>query len=253
MGKTKSKYVRMIIEAGCTIEIINHISGRLGSRGNGTGRREKPSEDKVKKWQDKRAEDKCRWLLNTNFVPGDLWLKLGWPPRMRKNSEKIRADIREFLKQLRKAFKAAGRTMKYIFSVGRGECSGIHIHMVINRFPSGVIEKIWQDVVGTKQCPYPSVYIRHLDRMRYYPKVAAYIIKNAKETFHSVDRIYNKRYCTTRNLRQPKIKRMILERGHWMKTPREKKGYFLDKDSIRDSETVNGYPYQSYTLVRLQI
>lgn len=253
MGKTKNKYVRIIVQAGCTMEVINYISGRLGNRGNGYGCREKPTEEKVTRWQDKRAEDKCRWLLNGNFQPGDLWIKLGWPPRVRKSSEKIRADIREFLKQLRKAYRHVGKELKYIFSVGRGTLGSIHLHMVVNRFDSELLEKIWQDIVGTEKVPYPSVYIRHLDRLRYYPKIAAYLIKNGKETFHSIDRIYNKRYCASRNLRQPKIKREILQRGHWMEKPKERKGYFLDKDSIRDAETVGGYPYQSYTLVRLQI
>lgn len=253
MGKTKNKYVRITVQTGCTIEIINYISGRLGSRGNGREKKENPTEEKTKKWQDKRAEDKCRWLLNGNFHPGDLWIKLGWPPRIKKSSERIRADIREFLKQLRKIYKKAGKALKYIFSVGRGARGSIHLHMVVNRFDSELLERIWQNIAGNNEVPFPAVFIRHLDRMRYYPKLAAYIIKNGKETFHSTDRIYNKRYCASRNLQQPKIKKEILQRGHWRETPRERKGYFLDKDSIRDMETVNGYPYQSYTLVKLQI
>ena len=60
--KSEKKYIRKIIEAGNTLEVINYISGRIGARGNGRGEGEQEgeSDEKVQRWKWKRAEDKDR-------------------------------------------------------------------------------------------------------------------------------------------------------------------------------------------------
>ena len=253
MKKSNKKYIKQKITAGNTVEVINYISGRIGAQGNNREKREKVTPEKIRRWQDKRAEDHCRWQLNTNFKPGDLWLRFGYPANTRKTAEEIKANITLFLKKLRKIYKKAGKVLKYIFSVGKGKRGGIHFHMVLNRIETVPVVAAWQEIAGTESCRFPSVDIKHLDRAGYYPKVAAYIIKNGLETFRSSEKIYNKRYCASRSLDKPKIKREIITAGKWLEKPRAIKGYYLDRDSVWEGTADSGFPYQSYTLVRLQI
>ena len=253
--KSEKKYIRKIIEAGNTLEVINYISGRIGARGNGRGEGEQEgeSEEKVQRWKWKRAEDKCRWLINQNFGPGDLWMRFGYPRGTRKTPAEIRDDVKKFLEKLRRMYRRAGKELKYLYTVGIGSRGGIHFHAVFSAFDSEKIEELWQDIAGTEQVPYPSVNTRHLDRRGHYPSIAAYIIKNARQTFGTDRQIFGKRYCASRNLQPPKIRKVIVHAGHWLKKPKPKKGYYILQDSVRQDIGQNGFPYQSYTMVRLQI
>lgn len=252
MEERKGKHLRKKVIAGNTKEFSNYYSGRYKNYAPRLPA-EKRTEERMRRWQDKRAEDNCRHAIHCNFGVGDLFATLHYPPKTRKSSEEIREDIKELLRQLRKLFKKTGAVLKYIFTVGRGKRGAIHFHMVLNQMSTKVLEDIWQDITGTDECPYPSVYIRHLDRSGYYPKVAAYLIKNAKETFWSEDRIYGKRYCASRNLKKPIIKVEEIGAKTWLKEPRQQKGYYIDKNYNYNGFDGAGYPYQSYVMVKLQI
>ena len=252
--KKKYKYLVKKILCGMVMEVVKFYSGRYGCPGNGREKKEKPSRDKVKRWQDKRAEDKCRWLMNTNFKPGDIFFTGHWPPKVRLRPEDVQKQVKNFLRELRKVYAKAGKIMRYIFSVGIGGRGAIHFHMVLPKIDTEVVEEVWQICMGDFECPYPQVNFQHLDRSHNYRKLAAYIVKNGKEAMDDPDRrVYNKRYCPSRNLKQPIIKTIVRESGGWSKTPRPAKGYYIDTDSVRTEETLGGYPYQSYAMIRLNI
>lgn len=248
----KGKYIRKTMYAGPLIRRYNYISGRIGKRDKNR-KREKPTEEKVKKWQDKRAEEMCIGLLFSNFRPGDLFMTLSYPPKIWKTSEEVREDVNAFRKELRKLYKKSGRELKYILSVGRGKRGRIHFHIILSHIDPAAVEEIWQDVAGTDACPYPSCNTKHLVRNYDWVKLAGYMIKNGLETFRSNDPIYNRRYITSRNLKKPVIKREIINAAHWRKEPKSIKGYRLDKSSIWNGEGLTGFPYQSYTMIRINI
>lgn len=252
MGDTRNRYLEKIIQCGMVRETIKYFSGRYGARGNG-GPKEKPSEDKIVRWQDKRAEDKCRWLINSNFKPGDVFFTGHWAPKVRKTANEVQADVAAFIVELRKAFKKEGKIFRYVFSVGIGERGGIHFHMVMSRMDTEVIQQAWQNIVGTRECPYPSINFKHLDGSCQYRRLAAYIVKNGIESLRSDQPVYKKRYCPSRNLKPPKITVKLVEAKSWRKEPKPHKGYYIDRDSLRTGETIGGYPYQSYAMIRLNI
>lgn len=248
----KGKYVRKTMYAGPIIRRYNYVSGRIGKRDRNR-KREKPTAEKVLKWQDKRAEEMCMGLLWTNFRPGDLFMTLSYPPKTWKDSESVRRDIKKFIHRLRKLYKKLGKELKYILSVGRGKRGRIHFHIILPHVDSIKVERIWQDVAGTDDCPYPYCNTKHLVSNYDWKKLAEYMVKNGLETFRSDDPIYNRRYVTSRNLKKPRIKRETMNASHWLKTPKPIKGYRLDKESVWNGEGLTGFPYQSYTLVRLNI
>ena len=229
------------------------ISGRYGKK-NRNRVREKPTEESVKKWQDKRAELNCFLLLEANFNPGDYFMRLSWPPKTKKPAKEVREDIKKWKKKLRAIFKKAGGELKMIHSCGRGKRGATHLHAVINALvPAQVIEEAWQDVVGTEACPYPSTNTRTLDRSAYWPKLAEYLVKNGLETFRSEDPIYRARYVGTRNLVKPLKTTKVVEADGWLEKATAKAGFRVDYERLYAGFGITGFPHQSYCQVKLGI
>lgn len=250
--KRKGKYLRKTVFCGNVIRVAKYISGRIGTKEQRRGR-EKPTAEKVKRWQDKRAEQNCFDLLHCNFRPGDLWMTFTYPPKARPTAETVREDIGHFRKRLRKLFRKAGKELKYILSVGRGKRGAVHFHMVLTKIDPELVENAWQETAGTEACPYPRVNTRHLDRSGYWPKLAGYIVKNGLETFRSEDTIFSRRFVASTNLKKPKIRVEIIRAAGWKTEPPDRKEWRVDRESLWNGSGPAGFPYQSYTLIRRNI
>lgn len=252
--KARGRYVRKTIivrnGAGEFRRVTKYISGRIGTKDQRKGKVEATA-DRVKRWQDKRAEDICWGYLEENFQPGDCLFTPTYPPGTRKTSAEVRNDMAEFRKRLRKVYRKKGIPFKYIMSVGRGKRGAIHSHWILPKIDTELLEMAWQDVAGTLFCPYPLCNVKHLDRSGDWTKLAAYIVKNGLETFRSGDPIYKRRYLTSQNLKKPRIKVEIIKAGWWKPEPRVPKGFTLMKDSLRNDFTGSGFPYQTYTVMKL--
>lgn len=250
--KRKGKYFRKTVFCGRVIRIAKYVSGRMGTKDQRRGR-EKPTAEKVRRWQDKRAVQRCFDLLHCNFHPGDLWMTFTYPPGAKPSSEKVRDDIAAFRKRLRKFCRKAGRELKYILTVGRGKRGAVHFHMVLPKMDSAAVEKAWQETAGTEACPYPRVNTRHLDASGYWPKLAEYIVKNGLETFRSGDPVYARRYVASANLEKPKVKIEIIQASFWKEDPADRKGWLVDRERVWNGSGPSGFPYQSYNLIRRNI
>ncbi len=243
-------YILTKVVAGITTEIMKSYSGRYGTKIINAPK-EKESPEKLKNYQDKVAERKCRWLINTNFKFGDLWMTLTYPAWTRPTSEKARKDIDKFLKNCRRYYKRAGQIFKYIMTAGRTSRGAVHFHFVINKFDLEKISSIWWSIAGNEKTPCPKVDYRVLDNTGQYNKIAAYLIKNSKETFWSEDRIHSKHFCASKNLEQPTITKEIIGASAWRKEPKAPKGYYIDKNTIHNGINEMGYQCQHYTLVKI--
>ena len=242
------------IPSGKIVIVQKSISGRYGKR-DGKRIREKPTEEKVRRWQDKRAEQQCLLLLEENFKPGDYWMRFSYPPKtFSKTSSEIRGDLSRFKRKLSRLYKKAGKEFKSIYVLGRGKRGSVHFHAVINGdIDSRLIEKAWQKTVGTEKCPCPSCNTTHLSDEGYWPDLAAYIVKNGLETFRSDDPILHARYGCTRNLRKPTKKTTVVVAGDWVEKPRAKAGYWVDYENMRAGISDIGFPFQSYCQVKIGI
>lgn len=161
-----------------------------------------------------------------------------------------------FMKRVKRIYLQHEAESKWIKTGSIGAKGGIHLHMVMNKAFEGAesaIEKAWQDTIGTKDCPFPRVNIRHLDRSHNWDQLAAYIVKNGVEGRKQGEPIFKHRYSTSRNLRKPKEKTEIIYAGWWSENPKPFKGYEIIKDSQRDTFGKEGYPYQTYTMIRQDV
>lgn len=254
--KSKGAYIRTewSIPSGKIIIVQKSISGRYGKK-DGKRIREKPTAEKVKKWQDKRAEMQCLLLLEENFKPGDYWVRLTFPPEWKgKPGRAFKKAIDRFKRRLARAFKKAGKEFHSIYVAGKGRTGNVHLHLVINNdVETTAIEKAWQGVIGIKNEPGKYCHFDHLKSEGYWPKIARYIVKNGLETFRSDEPILHARYGFTRNLRKPTKKTAVVVAGDWVEKPRAKAGYWVDYENMRAGISDIGFPYQNYCQIKIGI
>jgi len=196
----------------------------------------------VKKVNERQAETKLRNLLNANFGYKDIHLVLTYKKESRPTPEQSRIYLEKFMRDLRKLYKHEGKELKYI-SVTEFNNKAIHHHLVINKFDD--LSKL-MDLWSYGQ-PRPTF----LYNTGEYSQLASYLIKETSKTFNSNEKIYGKRWNSSRNLVKPKITRRIIHRKEWRKEPKDSKNWVLDKKSLYNGfHEVTGYEYQFYSMVR---
>jgi hypothetical protein len=217
------------------IDYYQYYSGRYGKNiPNGPALGKTPL--KQLRYQDKKAERICRYKLNENFEGGDLFLTLNYPPHQKVDIDVARKNINTFLDTVRRIYKREEKKLKYIYVAGITKKGMIHFHIVMNKLDTDVLTKAWQRIVGTEECKYPRVTIRHLDYSGEYKKLASYLIKNSREQFYRKEKVHKKRFCASKNLKMPLVTTKVIKNNRWwnMATKKAPKGYIIDKNSIYD-------------------
>ena len=244
-------YVKRTVRAGRTVEVTRYYSRRLGATGNGRERIAKGMSREAEESKWKRAEDRVRWLLNENFRPGDLWMRMSLPGGQRLEREEAVAVVRDFLRRLKREYGKRGCELRYVYTAGLGRRGGLHFHIVLpGCVDSAVVERCWHSAAGTAECPYPSTNTRHLYEECSYGKLAAYLIKNSRETWEG--RLFGKRYCRSRSLREPEVERRIVRARRWHREPRIPAGWRLISE-VSAGLSEGGYPYQWYAMAMVTV
>ena len=243
-------YWQKKVRAGNTIEITKYKSGRKNLKIIIAPKSSETS-DKQKRQNDKNAENKCRWLINTNFKAGDWWIYLTYPAKVRPTKEKAKADIDKFFRDIRKVYRKSNKELKYIMTAGIGKRGAVHFHLVMNYIEAQKIADIWRQIAGTEETPYPRMEFIPMDSRKNHSDLASYIIKNTLESFYDINRrIYAQRFCKSRNLKKPKIKVEKISAKNW-RAPKAPKGYYIDKQYTYEGYNDDGHQYQHYILVKI--
>lgn len=239
-------YVIEICKAGATIEISKYHCRRYPPPGTKRAGKAKPTTLSQEQVNRRMAERRLRRIINHNFFPGDLYITLDYDPKHRpEDREGIKKHGNDLKRKLRTLYKKLGLPLKYIYVVERGGRGALHHHILI---PDGAsvkeLRKLW---------PYGRIHVAPLDDSGQYRKLAAYFIKYAVKTRKTDAFLMKKYYESSRNMVMPKVKRIVIRRKTFRKTPQEQKGYYLDKDTEQHYIDRNGFEGMRYTLVRLQI
>lgn len=247
-------YIEAITKAGNTVEIERYYSARYNKRGQGRAERKKPTREEQKKVNTKQAEKKLRRLLNANFNGNDYHVVLPYIHKKGdacRTREEMRDDIAKFLRTLRKAYKAAGKELKYVHVAEIGEKGARHHHLVINHIDTAAIVKAW---------PYARAQIFPLDQSGQYAKLAAYLIKYTDKHAGegTEEELQSKRWNCSKNLLRPETEKRIISSRAWFRSEpsvphKYKKDYELDKDSVSTgiaAAEYGGYGYIRYTLLK---
>lgn len=236
-------YIEEIVIAGKTIEVSKKHSYRYAGKRIPRGPNKSPTPEDVKKINERNAETHLRRLINTNFRYQDIHLVLTYRRDNRPDTpETAKADLEQFLRKLRNHFKKRGKNLKYI-AVTEYKSKAIHHHLIINSMDTRHLTEIW---------PHGQPRPTYLDSSGQYGQLASYLIKETSKTFNTEDSVHGKRWCASKNLEQPKITKRIISAQSWQKEPKTKKGYVIEKGSIRSGVSeITGYPYQFYRMIKI--
>ena len=236
-------YMMEICEAGRTVEVYKYYTAGHPPKGKKRAPKMAITPEDVKKVNERNAAKKLRLILAENFGAGDVHTVIGYSRREAPSPKEARRHLEQFMRKLRQYCKDHVITLRYI-TVTEYKRKRIHHHLVIPGIPAEDIAKLWGQ---------GRPHITPLDSSGQYAQLADYLIKETSKTFTEPGAPYGKRWNQSKNLRPPKITKTVVRANAWRKDPKPRKGYYVEKDSIRDgTHEVTGYDFQFYRMVMLE-
>ena len=238
-------YIQEICVAGRTVEIDRHYSYHFGKHWV----REKahtPTTATQKKANLRKAVKDLRRILNANFKDGeDCLLTLDFRPENRpKNSREMLNIMQKFCRRMRSEYLEAGYPLRYVYVMEIGPRGAEHAHMVVTWNNLPIFWKCW--IWG-------GIHVKPLDTYGQYSGVAEYFVKYSLRTEKTEGKQLGKRWYGSRNLIRPVPRKRVIHAEHWMTKIREKPGYYIDKNSVREGVSdLTGMPFFCYTYIKLR-
>lgn len=240
-------YMEMTIVAGATIEKKKYHCYKARARGEPRARRSKETSVQMEEVNRRNAENKLRWILNTNFKGGDYHLVLHyqWYKGMTyRTPEEMKADMQKYMRNMRTRYRKEDREFLFVYVFEIGERGSRHIHIVQNSIGMEKIRECWEH--GRVTCT-------PLDDSGDYRLLASYLMKYSDKTFRTVGRLMGKRYSCSRNLKEPKITKTVVSRASTYKEQvKPIPGYFVDPETVVSGVDAFGYRFFKYTMIRLE-
>ena len=237
------EYIRRTVTCGKVVEVEKYYAPTFGRSGRRRAPRTAPTPEDVARVNERNAVNRLRWLINANFGPGDLHAVLTYRREDRPDEKEARRRLQRCLRLLRKAAKGAGAELRYIHAT-EYKRRAIHHHMIMSGVTLAQLQEAW---------PWGRVHVTPLDASGEYGTLAAYMVKETRSTFADGSAPFAKRWCASRNLTQPVIKKEIVHAESWRKVPRALKGYILVPDSVEVGvHEVTGQPWQRYWMRRIE-
>lgn len=235
-------YMRMVCDAGRTREIAKYYTYWLHPRGRKRRPKKNKTSDQQKKINDRQTARRLTRLMNANFDRTSLYITFSYRVQLRPtDGEELKRQEDKLLRDLRRIYKKEGRPFKYIWTAEVGGRGGVHIHMVVSDIDPRMIRELW---------PYGWTNIRPLDGSGQYRRLAEYFIKYFQKTRGTDRQLQKKAYNASKNLIRPKPKTKPEKWNTFSREVRVPKGWYLDKDSLREGVTEDGYEFIYYTLIR---
>ena len=237
-------YKRYTTVAGSTLMIRKTDSSRIKTEEGRRRAKLNPTSEAVAKINKINQERRLTAAINSNFMPGDLWLTLSYSEI--HSIEHCMKEIAKFKRNLRNLTKKKGITYKIIESTGVGQKKGKpHHHIVI----SGSITR---DMI-IKYWPEEYVHIETLWSSGNYHRIAKYMLKNAYQSKGERGK-HSKAFRSSVNVTVPQTREEEMKRpaSYDPEDIKPHEGYYIDRDSIRVYEhPITGAPCIEYIEVSL--
>lgn len=234
-------YREKITKAGRTIIVERGYTSRYNQKGGTRSKHMKPTKEAQEKANKRKAEKDMTVLFNANFQPGDMHVVLTYDSEHRPDTlEQVKADRLEFVSLLRKECKKRGIRLIYIACSEAGKRGALHQHIVIPKMDIGIINDCWKK---------GWINIYPLSKTGEYSKLAIYFVKYRKQWKELKGP--GRAWSPSRGLYRPEPHiRIIKDRNAFYTEPRARKGYYVDKDSVRVGvHEYSGYTFLEYILV----
>lgn len=237
-------YVRNTTIAGNTKLVRKYHTSRWQKRGLPRSPNTNATTETQEQANIRRDAHELTILLNENFCDDDYHIQLTYKKEERPpDPEEAKADRRRFLRKLRALFKENGLPLKYIVLTGYGKRGTPHHHLVISGgVPGSKIAKLW-----TKG---------HLHSTSIYDEdnheeLAWYLAKHRTEWKKHDGK--GKMWSKSKNIIRPPSKIEVIKKASsFSDNPRIPKGWYLDKESLRQGVNADGYLFQDYILVKIR-
>lgn len=230
-----------------TIDVEKIHNGRYGAPGCKRLKKKKATPEMIKKQNLWNVIKRLTRKINANFKTDDLHTVLTYRKEERLSPEESKKELSRFLRNMKYQYEKVGKEFKYIVTTEYRN-TAIHHHLIINNEHEvktmSLVRKYWKRG-RPKFVP--------LDDKGDYKKLAEYFVKETEETFRDKDSPHRTRYSCSRNLITPQPDTEIISAKTFSKEPKPYKGYYIDKNSIREGiNQVTGYPYQYYTMIKIE-
>lgn len=241
------KIIEKVFQFNDSVEIDRCCAPNQNKKGERRQRRNKPTDEQMKKHNKKMAEKKLRRLIKCNFAEDDWHLTLTYDKNNRPTPEQAHKKLLNFINAIRRYCKKQGYVFKYIH-VTEYENAAIHHHIIINNFPDVQRVVIGKWKYNTNWSP---IYAG--DRVE---ELASYFIKETEKIFRTA-KAGKQRYACSRNLERPEpdeIRPCSLKTiSPSPRVPKEYRGkYILDVDyCYYGISNKTGYPSQTIVLRRI--
>lgn len=236
-------YHEKTVIAGKVIEKYKYHSSRCPGQRIARGQNREKTAMPQWKVNEKNAYRRLYRLILTNFKEEDIRIDLTYAGDV-PDEKRAYKDLTNYIARLKRLYRKNGHELKWI-AVTEYKGHRIHHHVLINAIGLGRKElaSVW---------PFAKVSYK---AFRYYDggyedaqRVAAYFIKETRETYCQKDSVQKQRWRASRNLKQPKIITKVIQSKTWRETPRPIKGYYVQ--GLQNGWSADGYPIQSYRLIR---
>ena len=213
-------YIKKMIYAGKQLEIEKYPVSKKGSRIPRGGKHQLSSESQSV-INEKNSKKNFLRLVECNFTTDDLFLTLkykGIPP----GSAQLKKDFQNFLRRLKYHARKEGYPEPVYMGVSHDSTARPHHHLILNQYPWDFIRSLW-----TKG----SIHISNLtsDDEFGFTAVAKYIMNEKNNN------TFEKRWCSSQNLKKPKIVYKEIKRLSIYQKIEAPKGYRIISIDITDN------------------
>lgn len=187
-------YIKEVCRAGKILEVRKYHTIRYNMPLEKRRSRTKVSSESQKRTNEREAIRRLSRKMNANFSDetGMLVTLTYLPVNRPDNSKQMSSDIKYFLKELRKIFKAREDELKFIYVKELGKRGAAHIHILMSMCDIRDIRKCWKK---------GGVNVKPLYTDGDYSGIASYFIKYAARTEETEGKLIGKRWNCSRNLR----------------------------------------------------
>lgn len=241
-GGQKMPYMKMVCKAGRTKEISKYYTYWLQPKGRKRRARVNPTTEQQQKINDRHLVKRLTRLLNANFNKDCWYVTFDYKKELRPQSiEELHQHEQKLLRKIRDIYKKENLILKYVWTAEVGKRGGAHIHMVLSPIDARKLRDIWSHGWTT---------MKPMERSGQYRRLAEYFIKYFQKTRETNEQIQKKSYNPSKNLLRPVPKKQKMKGNQFSKEIKVPAGWYLDKDSLREGITADGYEFIYYTLIK---
>lgn len=232
------------------IEVEQVHASMFGNHNSRSGRGS-PTLEEVKKVNLRMAAKKLRRLIDANFEPGDIYLTLTYRDEYKRTLEEAKKDLEKFMNKLKYRYRKHGQVFKWIKTTGIRKRGAAHHHIIFNN-----IEGFNYMVLLAKLWSFGTVTIKPLYEEGRYMALAEYFVKHKQENEELTKETQSnaRAYSPSRNLKHPRVKRIVIKEETIVRAPKVPTGYRLEMDPDKDAgiSKQSGYLYRYFRLIRVK-